>query len=580
MPLICGIPLLASNTARGVRRAANVGVRPLPVQLRRTSALASVLLLLVTGAASARATAPLCSTHCVSEPPGSGPLFVVTGHGWGHGVGMSQYGAYGYAQHGWTYQQIVLHYFPGTTFGPAPLSRVRVLLADGRSSLTIASTVDFKVKDGAGVVHPLTAGSYTFGPGLKLKVGAKTQPLTAPLTFVPGAAPLQLGRLYRGSIFVDVVDGRLRAIDVVGLEQYLYGVVPAEMPYTWAPEALKAQAVVARSYALATRNVAAPYDLYPDTRSQMYLGVSAERASTNAAVDATAGQVLLYGGQVAKTFFFSTSGGRTANVGDVFGGTAMPYLVSVPDPYDTISPYHDWGPVPYTGVLLGRDFGVSGGVLDARTTRDASNRVATLALLGRSGEVDVRGTAVRSRLGLRSTWFDVGVLSLVRPPPAKPVEYGTTVPLTGVLRGVGQAALEQRPAGGAWQQVQTVAPSSTGALTLSVAPTVSSDYRLATAAAAAAPVHVVVTARVRFLPATAPNELRGTVRPVVAGAPVQIQRQATSGATWSTVARGAVDASGAFTIALTLTPGVYRARVAPGHGVGVGITPPLRVVGG
>src|SRR5256885_945437 len=124
--------------------------------------------------------------------------------------------------------------------------------------------------------------------------------LPAALVFQPGTAPLQLKHLYRGSMQVDVVSGKLRAIIVVGLEQYLYGVVPSEMPYTWAPEALKAQAVVARSYALATRKSGA-FDLYPDTRSQVYLGVEHEKASSTAAVDGTAGQVVLYQGAVAKT---------------------------------------------------------------------------------------------------------------------------------------------------------------------------------------------------------------------------------------------------------------------------------------
>ena len=103
------------------------------------------------------------------------------------------------------------------------------------------------------------------------------------------------------------------------------------MPYIWHPEALKAQAVAARSYALATRKTGGAFDLYPDTRSQVYLGIDHEKPSTNAAVDATAGQVVLYEGQVAKTFFFSTSGGRTASAEDVWGA-AVPYLVSVRRP--------------------------------------------------------------------------------------------------------------------------------------------------------------------------------------------------------------------------------------------------------
>ena len=88
------------------------------------------------------------------------------------------------------------------------------------------------------------------------------------------------------------------------------------------------------------------YDLYADTRSQVYGGVAAEKPTTNAAVDATAGQVLLYEGKVATTFFFSTSGGRTASIEDVWArGEAVPYLVGVPDPYDTASPHHTLGTV-------------------------------------------------------------------------------------------------------------------------------------------------------------------------------------------------------------------------------------------
>src|SRR5207248_3615933 len=180
------------------------------------------------------------------------------------------------------------------------------------------------------------AGTVSFGEGLMLAVDGNTsrQKLTAPLTFTAGkGGPLTLTRPYRGQIQVDVVDGRLRAVDIVGLEQYLYGVVPAEMPSGWAPEALKAQAIAARSYALATRKVAAPFDVYADTRSQVYLGISHERAASTAAVDATKGQVLTFAGKVATTYFFSTSGGQTESSLD-WTGVAVPYLVSVPDPYD------------------------------------------------------------------------------------------------------------------------------------------------------------------------------------------------------------------------------------------------------
>jgi stage II sporulation protein D len=517
---------------------------------------------------------------CTAAPAGSGPLFVFTGHGWGHGVGLAQWGAYGYAQHGWTYDQIVGHYYPGTTLGPTPISRIRVLLADGKTTLAVRSASDFKVKDGAGTTHTLAAGKYVFGKTFRLPVdGGASVSLTPPLTFDSGGSPVELDRPYRGSILVDLVDGRLRAINVLGLEQYLYGVVPSEMPFTWAPEALKAQAVAARSYALATRQLAAPFDVYSDTRSQVYLGLSHEKQSTNAAVSATAGQVVLYQGQVARTYFYSSSGGRTANASDVWATTTpLPYLISVADPYDVISPYHDWGPVTFTGKTLAKALGAKG-VADARTLRTGSNRVRTLQLLAPMAQVDVPGTMVRTKLKLRSTWFAVGVLSLVRPTPTT-LEYGGAAQLTGLARGISGAMLEQKVAGASWQTLQPASVSTDGTVTLSAKPTVTTQYRLATSTFAAAPVRVSVAPRVRFEPLGEAGELRGIVRPVLPGAPVEIQRQDEASGAWRTVASATVDGDGAFDVMLTLEAGVYRARVAPGQGFVPGSTPPLRVVSG
>src|SRR3989440_582667 len=451
---------------------------------RPLALLTAVLVLaLLGGSASGRSVRRLA-------PVGQSAVFVVTGHGWGHGVGMSQYGAYGYAQHGFPYTKIVVHYFPGTTLGPAPVSKVRVLLASGQSALKLTSADDFTVKDASGTAHDISAGTYTLTPKLKVKLAnaASAKPLTGPLTFQPGPSPLQLGsRHYRGAIQLDVVDGKLRAIDVVGLEQYLYGVVPSEMPYTWAPEALKAQAVVARSYALASRRSGA-FDLYPDTRDQVYLGVDHEKPSSNAAVDATAGKVVLYNGLVAKTYFYSTSGGRTASAEDVWG-TAVPYLISVPDPYDTISPYHNWGPFAMNGAKLGRTLHLGGAVTDVQTTLNSSGRVTTMTALTAGGQHSVAGAKLKSMLGLRSTWFTVGVLSLN--PPSGPVTYGSTTRLTGVARGVRPVELQQRT-GGTWALVAGLKAAKDGAVNVAVRPAVTTQYRLTTGTVAAAAARVAV----------------------------------------------------------------------------------------
>src|SRR5438445_13054161 len=84
--------------------------------------------------------------------------FVFTGHGWGHGVGMAQYGALGYALHGVSYERILEHYYRGVTLGPAPVAKVRVLVAEDRAALTVASDAPFEVRDAAGALHDLAAG--------------------------------------------------------------------------------------------------------------------------------------------------------------------------------------------------------------------------------------------------------------------------------------------------------------------------------------------------------------------------------------------------------------------------------------
>ena len=561
--------------------------------LRRAITLAAAAALLAAGAASARS---VCTGTCYVAPAGSGPLFLFSGHGWGHGVGMSQYGAYGYAQHGWTYAQILAHYYPGTTLGKTATTTIRVLLADKQKTLKISSTAPFTVADGGGRSHTLPAGAYSFGTGLRLPVdGGPLQGLTAPLTFSPGAgAPLTLGRAYRGQILVDVVDGKLRAINVLPLEQYLDGVVPAEMPSTWLPQALDAQAVASRSYSLATRQLAAPFDVYSDTRSQMYLGIASETTATTAAVDATAGRVVLFRGKVATTVYSSSSGGETSSSVDAWGGNPTPYLVSVPDPYDVISPFHNWGPVPVTAQALAKALHMTGTVADVTTTLNPSGRVSQLQLTTEAPFAAFPllsafgGGTVEGALGLRSTWFSVGVLSLAPPAPSVPVLYGSSVQLSGVIRGTSGVSLEQRANAGAWTPVGPVAALPDGTVQLTETPTITTDYRLATPQAAAAYVRIKVMPVVTLAPAATTTALQGTITPALPGAPVQIQELSPAGLTWTTIATGAVDPvtaattpvpTGTFTVPLQLAPGTYRAVIAPGRGYSPGTSAPVTVSG-
>jgi stage II sporulation protein D len=412
---------------------------------------------------------------------------------------MGQWGAQGYAQQGYTYDQILAAYYPGTTIGQTNATSIRVLLAEAKSSLVISSGQPLTVEDGDGIVHTLGAGKTTLTPALELAVdGGPSQALTPPLTFAPASgSKLTLGRAYRGRIVVDVVNGKLRAINVLPLEQYLYGVVPAEEPSSWLPAALDAQAVAARSYALANRKAAAPFDVYADGRSQAYLGVSAEKPTATQAVNETSGEVLLFGSHVADTLFSSSTGGLTQSAADAFRSAGKPYLVSVKDPYDTLSPYHNWGPVPVTAKTFGQSLRIAGRIVDATVTRNSSKRVRTIKLTalsrGTQSTTAVAGGLTASALSLRSTWFSVGVLSLQPPSPNPPVAPGARVMLSGVVRGVRNVVVQQRSAGSPWKQFKRIAPTAKGgAFRLVVRPGATTDYRLATTRDAAAYVRVRV----------------------------------------------------------------------------------------
>ena len=136
--------------------------------------------------------------------------------------------------------------------------------------------------------------------------------------------------------------GSLNAVNAVAIDQYVKGVIANESPPSWPLAALEAQAVAARSFALSTSVDGNGFDLYDDTRSQVYEGIDSETARSNAAAAATRGQVVLYRGQIAETFFSACSGGHTESVQNVFFGPPIPYLVGVPDPYDGACPLHTW----------------------------------------------------------------------------------------------------------------------------------------------------------------------------------------------------------------------------------------------
>jgi hypothetical protein len=278
----------------------------------------------------------------------------------------------------------------------------------------------------------------------------------------------------------------------------------------------------------------------------------------------------MYDGVVATTYFSSSSGGRTVSAAEATG-KAVPYLASVDDPYDTYATHHDWGPVLFDAAKVGEALGLKGPLLDLRTTLGPSKHVTKVTAVGPAGQVVLTGNALRADLGLRSTWFSVGWLSL-QPLPA-PLTFGGGASLAGIARGVGPVVLEAKPAGGDWQTVSTVVPDATGAFTANVAPSVTTRYRLSAGDLHGALVNVPVAPDVQAQPGV--GAVAGTIQPAIEGSPVQLQLQ--NGGSWATVSTGTADAIGSFTLPFpgTPVPGSYRVRSAPGHGLSPGLSSPL-----
>jgi SpoIID/LytB domain protein len=467
---------------RQLQLAWNPGFPPRPQSMlsrRLVLALVAVAALVGPAGATPQGPAPLSVT-----------TFVITGRGWGHGVGMAQWGAYGYAEHGVAFEKILAHFYPGTKLAPGPAAKIKVLLIDSTRKIVVSSADPFTVVDAEGMRHQIAGGNYPLTAALKVKLAPDSPPqaLPGPLRFVPGTTPLWLAHPWRGELIVSANGKTLSVVNSVALDSYVRGVISNEMPRDWPLEAVKAQAVAARSYALAHHR-GGEFDVFSDTRDQVYGGIATETPVGDQAVAATKRQVLLYDGKVATTYFFSSSGGMTASIADVFAGSKpVPYLVSVPDPYDTASPWHTWGPVVVSAAAAARELGVPG--LLALKPVPATGRPRAVVAVGRNGDVVLLGGELRRALGLRSAWIRVGVLLLSR--PAGPVVPGATVTLSGRTELVKGVTLEQRAPGGVWQAGPALTVQPDSSFSIAVAPSSTTEYRLAASAAKGAALRVIV----------------------------------------------------------------------------------------
>jgi SpoIID/LytB domain protein len=394
-----------------------------PAPSRRGGGLAAVIVGLVVALVPA---APASAADSWTVP--SRATVVIKGHGYGHGHGLSQYGAEGAARAGLTYDQIAEFYYPGTTWGGAG-GQVQVLITgDTTDDVVVKPTSGLRVRDlGTGQVAVLpTNGATTWrlraGSGTTTVVSYRTTKwrrwtvLSGDAEFYAGGSPVSLvlpsgaTKAYRGRIrSASPVPGQPArdTVNVLTLDNYLRGVVPLEMPALWSPEAVRAQAVAARTYAAYERSHprAGHYQICDTSSCQVYGGYAAEHPASDDAVRATAKQVLLdESGSPAFTQFSSSSGGWTA-------AGSMPYLTAQKDPYDgwTGNPVHNWT-VKLSDTAVERMFPAIGNLRSIQVTErdgngDWGGRVASVTLVGSKGSRTLSGDEARSVFGLRSVWF-------------------------------------------------------------------------------------------------------------------------------------------------------------------------------
>jgi SpoIID/LytB domain protein len=489
----------------------------------------------------------------------AGTALIVTGHGWGHGVGLSQWGAYGYALHGWKYRRILSHYYPGTRMGHTGEQRVRVLLAHGAKTVTVGCAATMRVTDGRRLTRKLEAGEYGVGPKLALPVRRHGLGLSFGhlAVFDCARAPLTFdGRAYHGTLLLRSDGRHVSVVNSLALDTYLRGVVPSESPSRWPLAALEAQAVAARSYAVSELRPNAFYDLVPTTADQVYGGVAAENPRSDHAVYATLGQVLTWDGEVARTYYSSSSGGRTEAVEDAWPGSApLPYLRSVPDPYDTYSPHHVWGPYQLSSTRLATRLGLGSSVESVLLHRNDAWRVDSVDFRLASGAVVSRsGERIARALHLLSTWFSVGELHLSA--SSTRVVYGSPVSVAARAPNVKGALLLQRTGTGPWRTLRVI----TGPAQLRIQPRANMAFRLALPGTSGTSVSVDVAPRLRVQP-LGPRLLGGEVLPRPDGS-VEVWRRERG--RWRVVAHPILDSRGRFRTPLPLRAVDYRITVAAG----------------
>jgi stage II sporulation protein D len=400
------------------------------MSLRTTAARAGLAVMLASAGTVLGGAAPAVAAGL--QVPNHATI-AIHGRGFGHGHGMSQYGAEGAARQGRTAGQILHFYYPHTTTGHHS-GRVTVLITEniGQSTKVVA-------QPGLGV-HDLTTGTTTAVPSSgqasnatlwrmsgdgsggtqvsyrteawhvwrTLKGNGEFRSTRAPLTLVLGDSRVSYRGTLRSMAPISATTHRI-TVNKVSLEGYVRGVVPREMPSSWHQAALRAQAVAARAYATfeAAHSTDPRFHLCDSSSCQVYGGRSAEQPTSNRAVAATQGEIRVYAGGPAFTQFSASNGGWTS----ASSQAGQPYLPAKQDPYDGWSgnPYTSWT-TKVTSAAIEKVWPRLGNLTSIEVTgRDGNGkwggRITSIVLHGSKADKDLTGDQFRLALGLRSTWL-------------------------------------------------------------------------------------------------------------------------------------------------------------------------------
>jgi stage II sporulation protein D len=362
--------------------------------------------------------------------------FTFYGSGFGHGLGMSQWGAYGLAQDGWNASRILRHFYSGTTVDRADASpsRLRIGLTQGRQVINLdAESGDVEIRTGgprgevvatipSGQTWRVRAGEGEYrivdqGGDTVARVGGPNEPIFAVYQSQRARVRIpEAGHTYnRGWVEFGLYDCsdscRIRLVLVISPQEYLYGL--SEVPSSWPLAALEAQSIAARTYAFtkASNSQHRPgcdCALYASSLDQVYAGWDKEGGLDGdrwvRAVNDTDGLVVEDGGQSIQAFYMSSSGGFTEDNENVWGGTPIAYLRGVCDPgdYTSANPSATWE-VTYTASRVTKQLSLGIGTVTgfANAQRGVSGRIVTIMVRGANGSKPISGSALRSSLGLR-----------------------------------------------------------------------------------------------------------------------------------------------------------------------------------